>query len=68
VIIYDLVVTCGDDAHGLGVIHNDFRTSLATTRATDTLIIVGSRELLTVFPQFWTWKMIVQEGPAPLFR
>jgi hypothetical protein len=56
VILYGLVVTCGDDTHGLGVVNNDFRASLSTTRATDKLIIVGSRELLTVFPQFWTWK------------
>jgi hypothetical protein len=53
VVIYDLMVTCGDDA---GFINIDFCASLAMTRATDTLIIVGSRELLTVFPQFWIWK------------
>ena len=69
VIIYDLVVTCGDKAHGLGIMNNDLRATLAATRATDTLIIVGSRELVTLFPEFWYWmnrRTGLTDNPLPL--
>lgn len=55
VVIYDLVVTCGDDSHGLGIVANEFRANIAATRASETFIIVGSRELVDVFPSFWPW-------------
>lgn len=69
VVIYDLVVTCGDQEHGLGIINNEFRACLAATRATDTLIIVGSRELVTTFPDFWKWmnrRTGAFDNPLPL--
>jgi hypothetical protein len=69
VIIYDLVVTCGDKTHGLGIINNDLRATLAVTRATDILIIVGSRELVTLFPEFWSWmnkQARLTDNPLPL--
>lgn len=69
VIIYDIVVCCGDSKHGLGVVNNDFRACVAATRASDTLIIVGSRELLTVFPEFWDWmncRIRATDNPLPM--
>ena len=69
VIIYDLVVTCGDKSHGLGIINNDFRACLALTRASDILIIVGSYELVTLFPDFWYWmnrRTGLTNNPLPL--
>ena len=61
VIIYDLVVTCGDARHGLGILNNEMRANVAATRASDTLIIIGSSELVEIFPDFWQW-MSLQEG------
>ena len=61
VIIYDLVVTCGDARHGLGILNNELRANFAATRASETLIIVGSIEMVGIFPVFWQW-MSSQEG------
>jgi superfamily I DNA and/or RNA helicase len=69
VIIYDLVVTCGDKEHGLGIVNNELRACIAATRASDTLIIVGSRELVTTFPDFWSWmnrRTGASDNPLPL--
>lgn len=69
VIIYDVVVTCGDKQHGLGIVNNELRACIAATRAIDTLIIVGSRELVTTFPGFWSWmnrRTGASDNPLPL--
>jgi len=64
VVIYDMVVTCGDGSHGLGIVGNEFRANLAVTRASDTLIIIGSSETVDVFPKFWSWMMLQEDMPS----
>ena len=55
VIIYDLTVTCGGKSHGIGIVGDEMRTNIALTRASDILIVVGSKELTGVFPGFWNF-------------
>ena len=64
VVIFDLVITCGDSSHGLGIMANELRANIAATRATETFIIVGSSELVNVFPSFWRWFMERQGDPG----
>jgi hypothetical protein len=66
IIIYDLVVTCGDASHGVGIVAEEFRANIAATRATDVLIIVGSSQILTSFPGFWTELMRFKNTSEPL--
>ena len=55
IIIYDLTVTCGDKSHGIGIVGDEMRTNIALTRASDILIVVGSKELTDTFPGFWNF-------------
>ena len=55
VVVYDLTVTCGDKSHGIGIVGDEMRTNIALTRASDILIVVGSKELTSVFPGFWNF-------------
>jgi AAA domain len=66
IIIYDLVVTCGDGSHGLGICAEEFRANIAATRATDMFIIVGSSKILTEFPLFWAELMKFKQTNEPL--
>lgn len=63
IIIYDLVVTCGDASHGIGIVADEYRANLAATRATDMLIIVGSEDILTIFPEYWKGLMKLNKTP-----
>ena len=53
VIIYDLTVTCGDKSHGIGIVADELRAHIASTRAKDMFVIVGSWAILGIFPRFW---------------
>jgi AAA domain len=66
IIIYDLVVTCGDSSHGIGICAEEFRANIASTRATDIFIIVGSSKLLTIFPRFWAELMMFKQAREPM--
>jgi superfamily I DNA and/or RNA helicase len=66
IVIYDLVVTCGDKSHGIGIVSEEFRAKNVATRATDVFIIVGSSEILTIFPIYWKELMRFNEAKEPL--
>ncbi|KAL9112004.1 MAG: hypothetical protein Q9227_003624 [Pyrenula ochraceoflavens] len=52
-VIYDLVLTGGQDRIGLGIVQENYRAHVASTRASECLIIVGSSDLWEVFPSLW---------------
>ena len=64
IIIYDLVVTQGDSSHGIGIVADEWRANFVATRATDMLLLVGSVELVTVFPAYWRELMAVCGTPS----
>jgi AAA domain len=66
VVIYDMVVTCGDASHGIGIVAEEYRANIAATRATDVFVIVGSEEILTKFPAFWRALMLFNDSKQPL--
>jgi len=53
VVILDLVVTCADNKHGMGIVGDECRSNLACTRARDTLIMVGSMRMTGDFARKW---------------
>jgi AAA domain len=66
IIIYDIVVTCGDSSHGIGICGEEFRANIASTRATDMFIIIGSSKILTNFPLFWAELRKFKQDREPL--